>query len=93
MASTLSLGAKRVPTSAVAVAASLSARRAVAAAASAARHLSSGGETPSVDYEHYASGWNIGDLAEFTKPGKYQIQTFNKISEKVRSWYCPTAYN
>jgi len=35
-----------------------------------------------LDLEHYTSGWNITDLAEFTKPGKYAIQTFNKISEK-----------
>lgn len=40
--------------------------------------------TPSVDLDHYSSGWNISDLGEFTKAGKYQIQTFNKISEKVR---------
>jgi D-3-phosphoglycerate dehydrogenase len=38
--------------------------------------------TPSVDLDHYSSGWNISDLGEFTKAGKYQIQTFNKISEK-----------
>jgi hypothetical protein len=37
--------------------------------------------TPSVDLDHYSSGWNISDLGE---SGKYQIQTFNKISEKVR---------
>jgi len=36
-----------------------------------------------IDVDHYSSGWNIKDIGEFTKPGKYQIQTFNKISDKV----------
>ena len=43
-----------------------------------------GGGGASVDVDHYTSGWNMGDLAEFSSEGKYQIQTFNKISEKVR---------
>jgi len=38
----------------------------------------------SVDVDHYNSGWNIKDIGEFSQTGKYQIQTFNKISEKVR---------
>jgi len=42
------------------------------------RHLS----TLSVDFEHFTSGWNIKDIADFTKKGKYEIQTFNKISKK-----------
>jgi len=40
-----------------------------------------------VDVDHYTSGWNTEELAEHTKSGKYQIQTFNKISEKVRSTF------
>jgi len=36
----------------------------------------------SVDVDHYNSGWNIKDIGEFSQTGKYQIQTFNKISEK-----------
>jgi len=35
-----------------------------------------------VDVDHYTSGWNITDIEDFTKPGKYCIQTFNKISSK-----------
>lgn len=46
------------------------------------RTLSSGID---IDVDHYSSGWNIDDIGEFTaKTGKYQIKTFNKISEKVR---------
>jgi hypothetical protein len=37
-----------------------------------------------IDVDHYSSGWNIQDIGEFTQTGKWQIQTFNKISEKVR---------
>ena len=46
------------------------------------------GDSISLDVDHYSSGWNIGDIEEFTKAaGKYQIQTFNKISEKVRRFF------
>ncbi len=38
----------------------------------------------SIDVDHYTSGWNFEDVGDFTQAGKYQIQTFNKISEKVR---------
>ena len=35
------------------------------------------------DFAHYSDGWKgIDDINEFSKPGKFQIQTFNKISEK-----------
>jgi hypothetical protein len=40
-----------------------------------------------VDVDHYVSGWNIGDIKDFTKPGFYNVQTYNKISEKVRDIY------
>lgn len=30
--------------------------------------------------DHYTSGWNIADIEDFTQPGKYAIQTYNKIS-------------
>jgi D-3-phosphoglycerate dehydrogenase / 2-oxoglutarate reductase len=33
-----------------------------------------------VDIEHYTSGWNIVDIEEFTQPGMYAIQTYDKIS-------------
>jgi hypothetical protein len=33
-----------------------------------------------VDIEHYTSGWTIADIEEFTQPGKYAIQTYDKIS-------------
>lgn len=36
-----------------------------------------------VDVDHFVSGWNIGDIGDFTKPGYYNVQTYNKISEKV----------
>ena len=35
------------------------------------------------------TGWDsskIKDIGELSKAGKYQIQTFNKISPKVRTW-------
>ncbi|KAL7567786.1 hypothetical protein ACA910_000538 [Epithemia clementina (nom. ined.)] len=35
-----------------------------------------------VNVEYYTSGWNVADIDEFTKPGKYSLQTFNKISTK-----------
>jgi len=41
------------------------------------------GTTIPIDVDHYSSGWNIEDIGEFTRAGKYQIQTFNKISDKV----------
>jgi D-3-phosphoglycerate dehydrogenase len=44
-----------------------------------------------VDVEHYTSGWNISDIKDFTKPGKYSIQTFNKISQKGLSRF-PEAF-
>uniref|UniRef100_A0A7S4R3W8 phosphoglycerate dehydrogenase n=1 Tax=Ditylum brightwellii TaxID=49249 RepID=A0A7S4R3W8_9STRA len=45
-----------------------------------------------IDIDHYASGWNIADIEEFTKAGKYQIQTFNKISEKGLQQFPPEKY-
>lgn len=38
-----------------------------------------------VDVEHYTSGWNIDDISDFTKPGKYNVVTYNKISPVVSS--------
>jgi hypothetical protein len=39
---------------------------------------------PTVEFEHFASGWkNVEDIEEFTEDGKYQLQTFNKISPQV----------
>jgi hypothetical protein len=43
---------------------------------------------PTVDYDHFTSGWNIDDIKDFTKPGKYVTQTFNKISPQVRAVLC-----
>ena len=37
------------------------------------------------DLEHYTDGWNVEDIDEFTQSGKYNLQTFNKISEKLES--------
>jgi hypothetical protein len=42
-----------------------------------------GGPNVPISVGHYESGWKIDDIADFTKEGKYHIQTFNKISEKV----------
>jgi len=47
-----------------------------------ARTLTGGPNVP-ISVGHYESGWKIDDIADFTKEGKYHIQTFNKISEKV----------
>lgn len=36
-----------------------------------------------VDIEHYTSGWNVSDIADYTNnnnSNKYAVQTFNKIS-------------
>jgi hypothetical protein len=42
---------------------------------------------PTVDYEHFTSGWGTaeGD-EERRRPGRYTTQTFNKISPTVGSW-------
>lgn len=46
------------------------------------RLLSTRGFVP-VDVEHYTSGWKaFADVKEY-KPGRFQVQTFNKISPKV----------
>ena len=37
-----------------------------------------------VDIEHYTSGWTIEDISDFTRQGKYSVQTYNLISTKVR---------
>lgn len=37
---------------------------------------------PALDYDHFAHGWAVGDIGDFTRPGKYHMQTFNKISPK-----------
>jgi hypothetical protein len=43
-----------------------------------------GGPIP-VDVDHYTSGWNIEDIKDFTKSGKFNVQTYNKISPTVRT--------
>lgn len=48
------------------------------------RFLSTMTEAGPIDLEHYTSGWNIEDIGDFTKPGKYNIETYNKISPVVR---------
>eukprot|EP00568_Trieres_chinensis_P010441 CAMPEP_0183300556 /NCGR_PEP_ID=MMETSP0160_2-20130417/6942_1 /TAXON_ID=2839 ORGANISM="Odontella Sinensis, Strain Grunow 1884" /NCGR_SAMPLE_ID=MMETSP0160_2 /ASSEMBLY_ACC=CAM_ASM_000250 /LENGTH=488 /DNA_ID=CAMNT_0025462997 /DNA_START=223 /DNA_END=1689 /DNA_ORIENTATION=- len=79
MASILTTAASRASASAPVVASACARRLAAGrAAAGAVRPLTAGG----VVVDHYTDGWNIGDISEFTRPGKYQIQTFNKISEK-----------
>jgi hypothetical protein len=47
-----------------------------------ARSVSNSHPIP-VNVDHYVSGWNIDDIADFIKPGAYNIQTYNKISEQV----------
>lgn len=80
MSSVLSLGAKRACSASFA---SVARRAATVRTLSAAAAAGGGGDGAlPLDVDHYVSGWNIGDIAEFTRPGKYQIQTFNKISEK-----------
>lgn len=37
---------------------------------------------PTVDFEHFSSGWNI-DTSELGEKGKFHIKTFNKISPLV----------
>ena len=56
--------------------------------ATTARFLSTALDGPlPVDVEHYTSGWCIDDISDFTKPGKYNVMTYNKISPEVRSSY------
>lgn len=46
------------------------------------------GTSVPVDVDHYASGWdenNSKAMGDLTPSGKYQIQTFNKISPKVNT--------
>lgn len=45
-----------------------------------ARFLTGTGDVP-IDVDHYVSGWE--EAGDFGQTGKYQIQTFNKISDKV----------
>jgi D-3-phosphoglycerate dehydrogenase len=49
-----------------------------------------------IDVDHYTSGWEsskgIKDITDFTKAGKYQIQTFNKISPKGLAVFPGTSY-
>lgn len=55
-------------------------RRHTAAFRNASRTFSSGG--PGVEVENYSGEWKTyGDIENYT-PGKYTIQTFNKISPK-----------
>jgi hypothetical protein len=58
-------------------------RRAATGSKTFAQHARLSSTIP-IDDDHYSSGWNIQDIDEFTQTGKYQIQTYNKISEKVR---------
>ena len=39
------------------------------------------------DYAKVAQGWAVEDIDDFIQPGKYTVQTFNKISAKVRNPY------
>ena len=51
------------------------------------RYLTVGKSVP-IDVDHYSSGWddkNGGSSFLMSPTGKYQIQTFNKISTHVRN--------
>eukprot|EP00980_Cylindrotheca_fusiformis_P006239 scaffold1336_cov158-Cylindrotheca_fusiformis.AAC.1 len=49
---------------------------------------------PTVDFDHFTSGWsNVGDLEEFKKRGKYELQTFNKISPQGLATFPKDLYN
>lgn len=45
-----------------------------------------------VDLEHFASGWNIDDIGDFTRKGQYAVQTFNKISPQGLARFPPDLY-
>lgn len=51
------------------------------------------GSTFAIDVDHYTSGWNISDIDEFNKAGKYRVQTFNKISSKGLSRFPTDLYD
>ena len=63
---------------------------ALSSAAAAARNNTAAATTATrrcfasapVDFEHFASGWDK-DSSEYKTEGKFHIETFNKISEKV----------
>jgi len=68
-----------------------SVRPSIAASRSQARNFS--GATVPADIEHFTSGWNFDDIEEFSKPGSWSIQTFNKISEKGLAKFPSDLYN
>mmetsp|Transcript_234 Transcript_234/g.308 ORF Transcript_234/g.308 Transcript_234/m.308 type:complete len:88 (+) Transcript_234:205-468(+) len=80
MASSISLSAT---IAAARSTARLASRSSTYAATLAVRHLTGGAGPAKVSVDHYASGWKIDDIADWSKHGKYHIQTFNKISDKV----------
>jgi hypothetical protein len=49
--------------------------------------VSTSGPIP-VDVEHYVSGWAIEDIGDYTKPGFFNVHTYNKISPKVSNSFC-----
>lgn len=57
-----------------------------------ARCVSTSSPIP-VNVDHYVSGWNIDDIADFIKPGSYNIQTYNKISEQGLAVFPREFYN
>ena len=50
---------------------------------------------PTIEFEHLSSGWsNVADVEEFKKQdGKYQLQTFNKISPQGLATYPKDQYD
>jgi len=44
-----------------------------------------------IEFDHYTHGWDIKDLEEY-RPGNFQIETFNKISEKGLARFTPEDY-
>jgi hypothetical protein len=55
-----------------------------AAAVRRAAAVSRRGMMTTADYAKVSEGWSVQDIQDFIQPGKYSVQTFNKISPKVR---------
>jgi len=46
-----------------------------------------------VDVDHFVSGWSITDIENFAQPGSFNVQTYNKISQKGLSRFPEQSYN
>jgi len=55
------------------------------------RRVLTTGSAISVDVDHFTSGWT--DIQDFSKPGKWTIKTFNKISPLGLAKFPPSLFD